>query len=294
MAAPDDVRTALARLGGVATSRELSGLVSRHQVRSAVTAGVITRVRRDRYVIAEAVDGARLLALQLGGSVSHLSAAQLHGWALKVPPDRPWVTVPRGRPRTLARAHIRVADLPPEDLGMTGALRTVVDCARILPFDEALCVADSALRRGDVTPGELAAAAALVQGPGARAVRRVLGAADGRAQNPFESVLRALTLEFPGLGFEPQGEIEVDGLVIHPDLVEFDRRMVLEADSFEFHTGREAHLRDCSRYNALMLAGWLVLRFGWEHVMLRPDYVRSQLARIESALHPPQRPVMGC
>jgi very-short-patch-repair endonuclease len=282
-----DVRAELARLGGAASAAELLGVVSRPDLRRAVAGGEITRVRRDRYALTEAFTGAQLLAAKLDGTISHLSAAQAHGWSLKLSPDRPWITVPRGRARVLAPAHLRVADLPEAELGLTGPLRTVIDCARVLPFDEALAVADSALRRRDLTAEELAGAGKAARGPGARAVRAVLAAADGRAQNPFESVLRAMTLEFP-LSCEPQGAVEIDGFVIHPDLVEHERRVVLEADSFTFHASREGHGRDCARYNALVMHGWRVLRFTWEHVIVQQPYVRGVLSEL-CAITSPQR-----
>ena len=56
------------------------------------------------------------------------------------------------------------------------------------------------------------------------------------------------------------------------------RRIVIEADSFEFHTSQEAHARDCVRYTATTVDGWLVLRFTWHQVMHSPAYVRAVLA----------------
>jgi hypothetical protein len=97
--------------------------------------------------------------------------------------------------------------------GVTTPSRTVIDCARLLPFDEALAIADSALRSGFVTREELTEAD--VRGAGALAVRRVVRHADPRAANPFESVLRALCLE-AGLSVEPQGEVVLGHDVIHP------------------------------------------------------------------------------
>ena len=67
-----------------------------------------------------------------------------------------------------------------------------------------------------------------------------------RAANPFESVLRAITIE-AGLHFDVQHPIEVTGMTVHPDLADLEARVILEADSWEFHTGREAHVRDCWR-----------------------------------------------
>lgn len=50
--------------------------------------------------------------------------------------------------------------------GITSAVRTVLDCALKLPFDQALAVADSALRSGDVGRHELIQAATALRGPG--------------------------------------------------------------------------------------------------------------------------------
>lgn len=57
-------------------------------------------------------------------------------------------------------------------------------------------------------------------------------------------------------------------------------RLALEADSFEFHTVRKAHARDRVRYIALTVAGWRVLRFTWDQVMVSPGYVWAVLADV--------------
>ena len=54
---------------------------------------------------------------------------------------------------------------------------------------------------------------------------------------------------------------------------------MLEADSFEFHGERAAFSRDCERYDELVSRGWLVLRFSWEQVMLRPAWVSRVIER---------------
>lgn len=159
--------------------------------------------------------------------------------------------------------------------GVTTPLRTVIDCARHLPFDEALAVADSALRSGLVTRADLDSSD--VRGAGADAVRRVLRHADRRAANPFESVLRALCIE-AGFVVEPQAAVDLGTGTIHPDLVCRVLRMAFEADSWSFHASRRAHRRDCARYNLLVINGWRVLRFTWEQVMHDQAYVRWVLA----------------
>lgn len=76
-------------------------------------------------------------------------------------------------------------------------------------------------------------------------------------------------------GLELQVEIRVADGVRRVDLADVDLRIVIEADSFEHHGSREALVRDCERYDALSAAGWIVLRFTWEHVMRRPDWVAA-------------------
>ncbi len=68
------------------------------------------------------------------------------------------------------------------------------------------------------------------------------------------------------------------------DLADETLELVLEADSFEFHGERAALSRDCERYDELVSRGWLVLRFTWEQVMLRPSGSRgSSNARCDGA-----------
>jgi very-short-patch-repair endonuclease len=123
---------------------------------------------------------------------------------------------------------------------------------------------------------ELLALAARVPTTGRAACLRVAAEADSRAANPFESVLRAIALD-AGLRLAPQEPIRDRGFTGRPDLVDPERRLVLEADSFEFHGTRKALHRDCRRYTALALRGWMVLRFSWEDVMLEPSHVRACL-----------------
>lgn len=42
---------------------------------------------------------------------------------------------------------------------------------------------------------------------------------------------------------------------------------------------RVVQAADCTRYDELLLAGWWVLRFAWEHVVARPDRVRASVVR---------------
>ncbi len=271
------------RLGGVATRAQLLTVVSRRQLEHAVAEGRLWRAGRGRYVLP--TSPARRRAVAAGGVISHLTAALHWGWGVMWPPDLPWITVPPGHNvsrRRFGAARVYYAALGADDVvdGVTAPLRTVLDCARRLPFAEGLAVADSALRSGLVAPDELRAAAAGARGPGCRGIRLVAAQATRLAANPFESALRAVTLEFEGLTIEPQGAVVTRFRTYHPDLVERARRLAIEADSWEFHSSRDAHARDCVRYTELTLAGWRVLRFTWAQVMQHPDHVRGVLTAL--------------
>lgn len=266
---------ALERLGGTARASDLLHLTSRRQLRRAVRRQRVQRIARGRYTLPTA-SLARQRAAELGGVLALRSAAAHYGWELKTQPERPEIAVrPDRHLRADRREGTRVlwTRLAADQVagGVTTPLRTFVDCARSLPFDEALAIADSALRSGLLSADDLAGID--VRGAGAGAVRRVLRHADPRATNPFESVLRALCIE-AGLEVEPQVALDLGTGVVHPDLVCVTLRVALEADSWTHHATRRAHTRDCARYNLLVLRGWRVLRFTWEQVMLDPAYVR--------------------
>ena len=101
------------------------------------------------------------------------------------------------------------------------------------------------------------------------AMRRVVAHASPLAANPFESVLRAVLIE-AGFSVVPQWAIEIGGITYHPDLAEPFAGIAIEANSWAHHATKADHDADCVRYNALVIGGWVVLRFTWEQVMFSP------------------------
>ena len=102
-----------------------------------------------------------------------------------------------------------------------------------------------------------------------------------RAANPFESVLRAVAVQVPGLTVRTQvGVRDADGWIGRVDLADEALRIVLEADSHEFHTEAVAFARDCWRYDRLVADDWVVLRFPWIHVMNRQAAIHALLTRV--------------
>jgi very-short-patch-repair endonuclease len=278
----------LQRTGGICDAGRLLAFTSRRKVAQALRRGEIVRLTRGRYAL-PMVDEGRRAAAALRGIVAGTSAAAALGWEVKQPPAVPCVIVPAKRkvaPHRRAGVWLRWRDVPSSDVwpvhGVDTLLPgpTVIDCAKTLPFDEALAIADSALRHRSVTKAELVALAEAVPSSGRAQSLRVAREASGLAANPFESVLRAVALDVPALDLRPQVVIDEDGWRGRPDLVDVRRRLVVEAESFEFHGKRRMLTRDCERYNALVLRGWTVVRFSWEHVMLQPDYVDACLRRL--------------
>lgn len=267
---------ALGRLGGVAPYSALVELTSRRKLRTALARGDVVRVSRDRYALPVAERG-KELAIRLDAHLSHLSAALQHGWEVCSTPAEPRLIVPSGRevPREV-RARIRVYDARPGELDgwATSPVTTVLMCARDLEQRDALAVADSALRHGAVTEDELIAAAANWPDH----VRWLVAHASGKAANPFESALRSLVLDC-GLEMVPQFEVCAGGLVFHPDLADPVHGVLVEGDSWSWHADKEAHGRDCRRYTLLTVEGRLMLRFTYDEVMHRPDYVRACLRK---------------
>jgi very-short-patch-repair endonuclease len=274
----------VAALGGVARRSELTPRFSSREITAAVRGGILLRDAPGRYALPTA-DAARRAVRRVNGVAVGRSAAAMWRLPLKTQPIRPEVAVPRGRrvraeDQQACEVHWRTLDPADVHRGeVTLPLRTVVDCARTLPFDEALAVADSALRSRRVSRRDVVAAASAVPSSGRVRAQRVAREADGRAANPFESVLRAVSLDVPGLRLVPQAPIRSGGRVIHPDLSDAQLRIAVEGDSHEFHTNRRQIDIDCERYDELLLDGWLVLRFSHRQAMDRQSWVASVMAR---------------
>lgn len=288
-----DPEVVLTRLGGTARRGQLRRGVSSRALRRAVAERRIIRTAYGRYALPLA-DEARVAASRLTGVTSHTSAALHWGWAVKTVPTQPHITVSRHRNITLERREsvcLHWRELSPEDVvegWVTSPVRTVIDCCLDLPFDEALSVFDSSWRAG-LKPREVQLAALRLPKRQRDRVLAVARAADRRAANPFESVLRAIARDVPGLSLEPQVVVREGSFWARVDLADEGLRLVLEADSVEFHATPKAFDRDCRRYNALVSRDWRVLRFTWKQVMFEPDLVRETLIAMVALLRRPRR-----
>ncbi|TCC39075.1 DUF559 domain-containing protein [Kribbella capetownensis] len=273
----------LARLGGWATFAELSALTSRRAVAAALERGEVRRIALGMYALPE-LPADLAAALAYDGVRSHLSAARTWQLPLLVVPEKPHVTLPPNRhprPGPPAVLHWAAVDADERRNRSTSLLRTVVDCARVLPFGEALAVADAALATGYLNREELLAAAIAMRGPGSPNARRTALAATGLSGSILESMLRALLITEGIDGFEPQVPVTNGLFRARVDLGHRVARVALEADGFAFHGSRRDFAADCHRYDELVAAGWLVLRLTYEHIIGDPAWV---VATIRAAL----------
>jgi hypothetical protein len=284
---PLDLR--IARLAdrqhGVVSLRQLEaeGLKG-SAVRMRVAAGRLHRVHRGVFAVGRArldVRGRRIaavLACGRGAVISHRTAADALGIA-------PWgsavveITVPSRAPR---RRHGLVVHRSPglgeedcadvDGVPCTNAARTLHDLAavvgaatlaRAIEAAERLRLFDrSALKQ---TRGPLQAALAAYTG-------------DPSTRSEIERLALAIFAEAglprPAVNFLVEtaaGPLEVD--FCWPD-----RRLVAEADSFEFHGTRAAFERDRRRDQQLRAAGWTVVRVTWRQLNDSPGEVVAAIA----------------
>lgn len=283
----DEVEQLLSRQGGIARRRDLlrAGLTRRRLVRL-VRQGRLRPLTPHLYTnVAHPAADEQLRALALGvdGTISHEHAALMWGMELVCTPDLLSVTVARNRSglsrpgATIHRSTLAADDRTLRDgVWVTTALRTVLDLSRSLPLPEAVAVADSALRRTLVTVEELTAGLCrLPPGVGRVRVAHVLRLVDPESGSVLESLCRVL-LHQAGLAPEQtQLALRTAGgrWIGRVDFAWPSARLVVETDGFAFHADRASYRKDRRRGNALVLAGWSVLRFSWEDVVHHPDEV---------------------
>ncbi|MDQ6752489.1 MAG: endonuclease domain-containing protein [Actinomycetota bacterium] len=288
--APEDV---LSRLQGAAMRSELIRFITPRQLDTALREKKILRLRRGRYALPDLPDP-EALAIASGGALSYQTAAIWIGWETLRQPDTNHLSIAANgragsRHRQVRWHYTLSSDGSDVDrygaLTVTTPLKTVLDCAATLPLDQALAIADSALRHG-LDPDELRCAAGCFAGNGAANVRLVGRHACLNAANVFESALRAICIRTGIPGFQPQLRITAGSQTYRVDLADPERRIVLEADSFEWHGSRKALHRDCRRYDELVRNGWLVLRFSWESVMFDQEWVGSVIRDVAKLREP--------
>ncbi|MBV8540686.1 MAG: DUF559 domain-containing protein [Pseudonocardiales bacterium] len=204
----------------------------------------------------------------------------LRDWA----PAAAEVTVPRARSRRVhAGVVLRRRDLDPVDfvvlrgLPVTALPLTVLDAAAALGNDSGRPLVDRALQRR-VSFRELHAAYCRAFGrQGSPWLGRVLRQAADGACSQAERILHGLLRQDGIDGWVANHRVVLSGSEYWIDVAFLAHRVAVEVDGWAWHSDVDRFARDRRRQNALVLAGWTVLRFTWYDLMSRPEGVVAQV-----------------
>ncbi len=284
--APDHAIARIAsRQGGVIAYRQLVALgLSRQAIARRIQAGRLHPIHRGVYAVGHGLLGpegrwwAAVLALGDDAFVSHHSAGQAFGLRQSAS-GLVDVTV-RGRSGRAAPAKVRVhrpRELPSDEvtslrgLPITTPARTLLDLSAagirnldiILDRAEHQRLIDFAdlhqlLERYPRRPGTRSLKAQLSRYRGPIDVRSEL-------ERLAHRLCDAHDLPLPNVNCSIEGRVR--------DFYWPKCRLVVEADSYGWHRSPGALNDDRERDVELTLAGYRVLRFTWEQVTERPDYV---------------------
>jgi len=233
---------------------------------------------------------AALLVMAPGATISHESAACLHGLATIAAPAVVWLTRPRTsrhgrhshpgiieRSATLPADHVtRLHGLP-----VTTVARTVVDLARYRSFADAIVLMDAVLHQGATTSAELIAVRVACEAwPGIGRAASAMSFADGAAESPLESRSRVAFaqggLPTPIL----QAEIRLlDGSLVRADFLWEEWRVIGEADGRVKYETPEDLWREKLREDRLRELGYEVVRWTWDEIVNRPEVVVARILR---------------
>ena len=281
---------------GVLTAEEAArgGLTAR-QIRYRVRSGQWTRLHPGVYLIGRREPNQRANARAAvawagtGAVASGLTAAWwwgLRDWA----PAAAEVTVPEARSLrrrvgvVLCRRNLDPVDLVVlRGLPVTALPLTVLDAAAALGSDSGRPLVDRALQRR-VSFAELHAAYCRACGRhGSPWLGRVLRQAADGACSQAERVLHRLLRQVRIDGWVANHRVVLSETEYWIDVAFVAHRLAVEVDGWAWHSDVERFAHDRRRQNALVLAGWTVLRFTWHDLTSRPKAVIAQIRAVITA-----------
>ncbi|MBB4662596.1 hypothetical protein BDZ31_002182 [Conexibacter arvalis] len=278
---------------------EQAGL-SAQQVRTRMGDGRLVRLHRGVYAVGHdrlREEGrwlAAVMACGPGALLSHRSAAVLHGlrpaWRGAIEVTTGWHRAASAGVCVHARRRLAPADgAVVRGVPVTTVERTLVDLADVLRPEQlrsALVRAEEA-RSADVREIERALGRLRGRpGRGHAALLDALAEMRERGGDRTRSDLEELFLSLVARAGLPRPRTNVwfpspDGGGVEVDAVWRDERVAVELDSWRHHRGRDAFERDRRKANALLLAGWTVLRFADADLTRRAD---ETVALLDAAL----------
>jgi very-short-patch-repair endonuclease len=213
-------------------------------------------------------------------------------WKLDGATDVLEISSPRRLTSDVVVAH-RMGSIPAQDLKTidgipcTGIDRTLMDLGLVVDADALEDALDSALRKRLTSVARLTMR--LRQQPGRRGsgnLKKLLveRSSDGKpTESRFETRLHRLLLNG---GLPPLKQHTVwDGgeFVARVDFCYPEAKVIVEADSYRWHSSKRAWQRDMDRRNQLTTLGWQIVHITWDDLIRRPS---ATLSRIRSLLQP--------
>lgn len=208
----------------------------------------------------------------------------LHGAtaaSLWMPESSAFPTVPRttmlAHPRLRSRGRITVTRrvIPREFVRSVDGLRftsPAFAAVELAATDDGRAICE-ALRLGLADLPELEAALqSLSRSEGQAARRPVVHACLLRPWSYAELRLQRILTAQGITGWVGNVTLRVGGELVHPDVLFDDAKLIIEFDGRATHDNPAQYLKDRERLNRLAAHGYIVLRFGWEHLD-QPDYV---------------------
>ncbi|MDO5752825.1 hypothetical protein [Arthrobacter sp.] len=279
-------------VSGVATSAMLAahGLGGR-LVGSAVELGLLQRLQRGAYIRTVEWNAAapwhrehlrlmaHVLASNCQGVYSHSSAARLHGlstWGCGAAVHMSFAYSPASSGRgpnvvphrqVFSPQEMALVRIGPLRIPVTSVERTILDCSRQFPLEQAVVIGDHGLRSGVSLPALQQQLAASPIKRGAARAHRALDFLDVNSESAGESRTRVFlagtVLPLPELQVPVstrQGEYRVD-------FAWRRYKLILEFDGwgkyFNYRPTPEALANERQREKDIMELGWQFIRIGW-------------------------------
>ena len=262
--------------------------LSRRGISDAVARGDLVRARRDRYLPGDAADPI-VRAVRVGGRLTCLTLLSMNGVFVRsngrlhvhLRPNDSRSRSPHDRRRKLTRrerrgVRLHWADLV-QDVGQAtcvGVVDALVHAVLCQSPRDAIASIDSALYKGLATQADIADVFAAL--PAKFGVLRPL--IDGRAESGPETLMRLL---LRGLGCDVALQVKISG-VGRVDIV-VDGWLIIECDSFEFHSNWHDQVEDRRRTLAAAALGFTTIRPTARMIMNEPDAVLSAVRGLLTA-----------
>lgn len=283
---------------GLITTDQLDSLgISRKQRRNLIARGALEPlgVRVARLPGYPASWRQRLLAATLEAGpdavVSHVAACAL--WRFEgIGRGGVEVTVPRGqRPRRVQGLVHQARDLLAVDVDRRGLVpvttpsRSLIDAAPRLAIRQIETALDVAARNGLIFAPYLRWRVDELRRQGRPGVSRVLDVLPTRSDRGHEEswLERRVTRLIVDAGLPPprcQARLGHSGGAARVDFLYDEAWLVIEVDGHRTHSTRRQRQADAERQARLTAEGWRVVRFTYEDVVDRPEYVIETIRRL--------------